>query len=549
MEKCGRQCLRTAKGALVLALLLLAGCGQSAPRHIDPPGQMTFYRGNAAEPETLDPSLAMGNYEDNIMGDLMVGLLTFDAQARPIPGIATSWQTSKDGLTWTFKLRNALWSNGMPVTAQDFVFSWQRILDPKTAGKYAYFLYPLKNAEAISNGKLPLTALGAEALDDHTLKVTLEHPAPYMLQMLCHMTMYPEPRAVVQAKGNRWTRPGNYVSDGPYTLKEWIPNDHITLIKNPRFYDAAHVKVTKVIFYPTSDYNAALQRLRAGELDTQDALPGKKILWLRANMPELMHPVPQLTIEFLVSNQGRKPFNDVRVREALNMTIDREAITSKITRGGEIPAYNLIPPGIAGYSGGQYFAFKSLSHLQRIALAQKLMREAGYGPNHRLKTTYMIRSASNASSDLLGAALQQMWGAIYVDIRFVPVDVAIFYDRVEQHDFDIADAGWSADFSDASNFLDLLRSTNGNNYGQYKNPAYDAMLDAAQQDTNGVTRGQKLASAEAVALRDQAWMPLYFWVSRDLVRPYVKGWVPNPVDFHRTRWVWIDEKARAALLQ
>jgi oligopeptide transport system substrate-binding protein len=529
--------------------MLLAGCGPGAPKHIDPPGQMTLYRGNAAEPETLDPSLAMGNYEDNIMGDLMVGLLTYDARSQPVPGMAESWQTSKDGLTWTFKLRDAQWSDGTPVTAQDFVFAWRRILDPKTAGKYAYFLYVIKNAQAINNGKLPLTALGVQALDDHTLKITLEHPAPYLLQMVAHMTMYPEPRPVVEAKGNAWTRPGNYVSNGPYVLKEWIPNDHITLVKNPKFYDATHVRVTKVVFYPTTDYNAALQRLRAGELDEQDALPSKKILWLRANMPELMHPVPQLTVEFLVTNEGRKPFNDVRVREALNMTIDREAITSKITRGGEIPAYNIVPPGIANYPGGNAFAFKSLSKAQRIALAQKRMREAGYGPDRHLKTTYMIRSASNASSDLLGAALQQMWSTIYVDISFVPMDAAVFYDRVEQHDFDIADAGWIADFSDASNFLDLLRSGNGNNYGQYKNPAYDAMLNAAQMDPDIATRGRKLASAEAIAIRDQAWMPLYFAVSRDLVRPYVKGWVPNEIDFHRTRWVWIDEKARVALLQ
>lgn len=540
--------MRTAKGAWMLALMLLAGCGPGAPKHIDPPGQMTFYRGNAAEPETLDPSLAMGNYEDDIIGDLMVGLMTDDVRAQPIPGMATDWQTSKDGLTWTFKLRNALWSDGAPVTAQDFVFSWRRILDPKTAGKYAYFLYILKNAEAINNGKMPLTALGAEAVDDHTLKITLEHPAPYLLEMLTHMTMYPEPRAVVEAKGKAWTRPGNYVSNGPYVLKEWIPNDHITLVKNPKFYDAAHVKVTKVIFYPTSDYNAALQQLRAGELDVQARLPGQKIVWLRANMPELMHPVPQLTIEFLVANQHRKPFNDIRVRAALNMAIDREAITSKITRGGEVPAYNLVPPGIANYPGGNAFAFKSLSQAQRIALAQKLMREAGYGPGKRLKTTLMLRSTTAGSSTIVAAALQQMWRAIYVDISFVPTETAIFYDKIQEHDYDISEPAWGADFNDASNFLDLWRKDSPNNWGQYDNPTFDAMLDAAQQDTDIKARGKKLAAAEAMMLKDQAIMPLYFWVTGNLVRPYVKGWISNNMDYHRTRWIWIDEKARAALL-
>jgi oligopeptide transport system substrate-binding protein len=540
--------MRSIKSALLALLFVLAGCGPGTGRHVDPPGQMTLYRGNAAEPETLDPSLAQANWEDNIIGDMLVGLMTDDARGHPIPGMATSWTTSPDGLTWVFKLRDALWSDGTPVTADDFIFSWRRILDPKTAGRYAYFLYIIKNAEAVNSGKLPLTALGVDAPDAHTLRVVLSHPAPYFLEMLTHMTLYPEPRHVVQAKGGAWTRPGNYVSNGPYVLKEWRPNDHITLVKNPRFYDAAHVKVTRVIYYPTADYNAALQRLRAGELDTQDRLPAAKILWLRANMPELMHPVPQLVVEFLVANQGRKPFDDVRVRKALNMAIDRDAITSKITRAGEQPAYNIVPPGIANYPGGNSFSFKILPYPQRMAEARKLMRAAGYGPDKRLKTTLMLRSTTTGTNMVVAAALQQMWRAIYVDISFVPTETAIFYDKIQEHDFDIAEPGWGADFNDASTFLDLWRANSPNNWEDYNNPAYDALLDAAQNDTDIVSRGRKLARAEAMLLKDQAVMPLYFWVTGDLVRPYVKDWIANSMDIHRTRWIWIDQKARKALL-
>jgi oligopeptide transport system substrate-binding protein len=369
-----------------------------------------------------------------------------------------------------------------------------------------------------------------------------------MLQMLTHMTLYPEPRRVVLAKGSAWTRPGNYVGDGPYILKEWKPNDHITLVKNPKFYDAAHVRVTKVIYYPTTDYSAALQRLRAGELDTQSGISAEKILWLRAHMPALLHPVPQLTLEFIVANQSRKPFDDVRVRKALNMAIDRDVITAKITRMGEIPAYHIVPPGTANYPGSPVFAFKALSYPQRIAKAQALMRAAGYGPHKHLKTTFMLRSTAGATR-VMGAALQQMWRAIYVDISFVPTETAIFYDRLQEHDYNIAEAGWGADFDDASTFLDLWRAHGPNNWEDYDNPAYDALLDAAQNDTNIQSRGKKLAEAEAMLLHDQAAMPLYFWVSRELVRPYVKGWYPNDLDFHRTRWVWIDQKARTRILK
>src|SRR6202012_5056287 len=203
-----------------------------------------------------------------------------------IPGMATHWKSSPDGLTWTFYLREAPWSDGKPVTADDFVFSWRRLLDPATASIYAYFAYVMQNAVAINKGKMPITALGARALDDRTLELKLEHPAPYMLQMMTHTSMYPEPRHVVEAKGRAWARPGNYVGNGPFLLKEWVPNGHVTLEKNPLFYDAANVALKKVVFYPTDDYGAALQRMRAGELDFQDRLPGAEIDWIRAHMPE-----------------------------------------------------------------------------------------------------------------------------------------------------------------------------------------------------------------------------------------------------------------------
>jgi oligopeptide transport system substrate-binding protein len=525
---------------------LAFGRPKSVPRHISLDSH-TLYWGNAAEPESLDPSLAQGVQEDTIIGDLMVGLMTADAHARPIPGMAQSWTTSEDGLTWTFKLREALWSDGVPVTADDFVFSWRRILDPKTAAPYAYFLDVIKNAKPVNKGKMPLTALGVQALDPRTLEITVEHPVPYLLEMLMHMTMVPEPRHVVEAKGKNWTKPGTYVSNGAYTLTEWVPNDHITSIKNPNFYDATNVTLERVIYYPTDDYGAALQRLRAGQLDVQDRLPGEQIDWIKRHMPEMIDPVPQLIIDFITVNHSRKPFDDIRVRTALNLAVNREAVTQKVTHVGYVPAYNLVPPNIANYPGGNSFAFRSLSYGQRISQAQNLMRQAGFGPDKRVEATYMIRATTAGTYRAVAAALQQMFALVYVDVSITPNDMAIFYDSIQSHDFDIAQPGWSADFNDASNFLDIFRAGGGNNWGQYKNPVYDSMLDAAQQDADIISRGRKLAQAEALLLQDQALMPLFFWVSGNLVRPYVKGWIGNNLDQHRSRWISFDQKSRAAL--
>ena len=532
------------------ALGALAACGDGTQTNKAaapgaPSGQVVLNRGNGAEPASLDPNLVQANWEDAIVGDMMLGLIGQDARGQPIPGAAERWESSADGLTWTFHLRDHQWSDGQPVKADDFVFSWRRILDPKTAASYAYYLYLIKNAEAVNTGKMPPTELGVSVPDDKTLVVTLAHPAPYLLEYLTHVSTFPLPRHVVEAKGDAWARAGNYVSNGAYTLVEWIPNDHVTLEKNPRFYDAANVKVDRVVFYPTMDYTAALRRLRAGELDIQSRLPAREIDYLRANMADMLRLSPQLTTEFLAVNQTKKPFDDKRVREALNLALDREALTQKIRKMDETPAYSFVPPSIANYPGVAGFPFKSMPQADRMKRAQELMRQAGYGPNNRLKATYDIRSsAADALRD--PAAIQAMWREIYVDADIRQNDTAVFYAKVQQRDFEIGGAAWGADFNDASNFLDLLRTGNANNYGSYKSPKFDELLDQANAEVDLVKRGQLLARAEQLALDDYAVIPTLFWVAGGLVRPYVKNWEANPTATHRTRWVEIDEQARAA---
>jgi len=252
----------------------------------------TFNRGNAAEPDTLDPHLASASYENNIIGDMFLGLMTEDAAANAVPGAALSYSASPDGLVYTFKLRDHKWSDGVTVTAQDYVFSLRRILDPKTAGQYASILYPIENAEAVNGGKLPLDRLGARAIDDKTLEITFNVQVPYVDQLFTHYATFAVPQHVVELHGDRWLQPENIVTNGAYVLKEWVPNDHILLVKNPHFYDAQNVEIETVYFYPTQDFSAALKRFRGGELDMQNGVPSQEIAWTRSNLPGALHVSP-----------------------------------------------------------------------------------------------------------------------------------------------------------------------------------------------------------------------------------------------------------------
>ena len=531
--------------ALGVGGYLLSRPGGHVQHPVTPEG--VFHRGNVADPGSLDPNYFQNESEQNILQDLFLGLMTSDPTAKATAGVAQSWTTSEDGLTWTFKLRESLWSDGQPVTAHDFVYSWRRLVDPKTAAPYASFLFGVKNAEDISGGKKPLTALGVAATDPHTFVISLVHPAPYLLEMLTHMALYPLPRHVVDAKGKEWTKAENFVCNGAFTLVEWVPHDHITAKKNPRFYDAGNVKIETIIYYPTDDYAAALKQFRAGELDIQLRLDSQQIDWIRANMPETIDPIPQLTVEYVLVNHKRPPFNDVRVRAAINNVLNREVIANKIRRVGDPPAYNIVPPGTANFPGGNSLDFKSLPYQQRLANAQSLMRQAGFGPDKRLSTTFMIRSTAAGSQRAVAAAIQQMLALIYINISIVPNDFSIFINETQNHNFDMCEMAWGADFNDAETFLTLFQTGNGNNDGSYSNPAFDALLTAEQKETDVDKRGRMLAEAEAFLLKDHAVMPLYFFANPDMARPYVKGWVANIVNYHLSRWVSIDQKARAAV--
>jgi oligopeptide transport system substrate-binding protein len=520
----------------LLSLFVVVAIAAAAPAS----ALTVLNRGNGAEPKSLDPQFIDGIPEFNIVGDLLMGLTTFDAMARPIPGAATKWEVSPDGKTWTFHLRKHDWSDGTPVTAQDFVFAWQRLLDPRTGAYYAYNLWVLKNAHAISSRKLPPSALGVSAPDDATLVVKLEHPAAYLPELLTHETADPLPRRDVLAMGPAWSKPGNFVANGAYVPKEWVPNDHITLVKNPRFYDAAHVRIDVVTYYPTQDTAAGLRRFRAGELDTQTPVPLDQIAWIRANMKSALRSTPFIGMSFIDMNEKRPPFNDVRLREALNLAVNREVITEKVLRFGEKPAYALVPPNVANFPGGAEMDFAAMPYPARIAKARALMAELGYGPNNYFHTTFS--TPFTPDNKRVAAVLQAMLSQIYVNIDVLAADEAVHYRALQEGDYDLASASWFADFNDASNFLDLLRADSGNNDSKYANPKFDATLDAAQQEPDAAKRGALLVAAEKIALKDYPWVPLRWRMTEDLVQPYVKGWIENGRQFNATRWLWIDGK-------
>lgn len=511
--------------AWLALLLLLAASGAHA--------QAVLNRGNGAEPDSLDPAFASTAAETNILGDLMVGLTTLDAAARPIPGIANRWETSRDGLTWTFHLRPARWSDGSLVTAQDFISAWRRLLAPATAARTAQTLWVLKNGQAITAGRRPPTALGAAAPNPATVVLTLERPAPYLPELLTQPCALPLPASALKTG----PRPNSYVSDGPYRLKNWVPGDHVTLVKNPRFYDAAGVKIDTVNYFPTADSEAALRRLRAGELDMQTPIPSAQIAWLKTNMPGTLYIMPSLALAYVAINLRDPALADIRVRRALNLVYDREAVAEKVMKLGERPAYAFVPPNMADYAGGPQLDFKSMPMTARLAAARRLMQDAGYGPFNRLTLTYA--TTGNPDSKRLAAVFQAMARQIYVDLRISVTDYPLELRALRLGQYQLGYATWFADFDDASNFLDLLKSGSPGNYAGYKNPKFDAALVEAEREPDAGKRAGLMKAAERIAQKDLPWLPIRFLSQSEAVGPRVGGYVPNARLYNRSRWLWI----------
>ncbi|MFO1353109.1 MAG: peptide ABC transporter substrate-binding protein [Gammaproteobacteria bacterium] len=502
--------------------------------------EMTLRIANEGEPETLDPQLVSGVWESRICGDLFLGLTTEAADAKTIPGAAASWNASADGLTYTFKLRDHNWSDGQPVTADDFVFAFRRILDPATAAEYASLLFIIKNAEELNKGQAKPEDLGVKALDSKTLDITLKAPAPYFIDMLTHHSTFPIPKHIVEKYGKDWIKKGNIVGNGPYVLNEWLPNTHIILDKNPKFYDAANVKIDRVIYDPNEDRGATQKAFRASELDVTKDFASDQIDWLKKNLPEETHIAPFLGIYYYAINTKKPPFGDPRVRVALSMAIDREAITDKVLKTGELPAYSFVPPGVGNYQGGPaLIAWKAMPYAERIAKAKQLLTEAGFGPDKPLKFTLSYNTSENHKR--IAVAVAAMWKQLGVQVELFNSEAKVHYENLQQHNFEIGRAAWIADYSDPQNFLYLLETRTGaQNYAQYSNADYDKLMQEAEVTQDLPKRASILAKAEAIAMAEQPVIPIYYYVSKNLVSKKVKGWIDNTKDIQRTRWLSVE---------
>jgi oligopeptide transport system substrate-binding protein len=524
--------------AALLAVLALAACEGAPQRAACPAGKVCLEYGNNSEPQTLDPGKANLVDEASIIGDLMMGLTTDAADARPVPGAAESWTVSADGLVWTFRLRDARWSDGHPVTADDFVYGLRRTLAPQTASIYAYLLYVIRGGQAVNEGKAPPETLGVEAVDARTVRLTLQHPAPYLPELLKHQSFFPVPKHVVERYGDAWVQPGRYVSNGPFRLVSWRLGDRITVEKNPYFWDAKAVCLDRVNYYPTPDVVTAERRIARGELDVNTRFQSNRYERLQKTMPGVPRTDVSLATAYLAFNtRDVAAFRDVRVRRALSMTIDREFITSKLLRAGQQPAYSFVPSITAGYvKQGPKVRWASMPFAARQAEAKRLLAQAGFTPERPLKLT--ITTPNNTDTLLLMEAIQADWRALGVQVAIAQNESGVAFAAYRNRDFEVGSMSWYGDFNDPVTFLALFKSDTGaQNYGDYRNAAYDALLAAADQAADVGKRAQILARAEQTILDDEAVAPIFFVVNRNLVSRRVTGWVDNAPNFHRSRWL------------
>lgn len=504
------------------------------------PSPVVIHRGNLAEPDTLDPQKWFTTYESEILRDLFMGLLQLDSDAKEIPGAAQSWDISPDGLTLTFHLRpDGKWSDGAPVTADDFVTGFHRCMDPKTASPYANFGYVIRNAKPVAEGKLPVDQLGVRAVDPLTFEITLERPSQTFLWLLA---AYPNftavPTHIFKEKGDGWVAPGAMVSNGPYALSAWIPNDYVLLTKNPQFFDAAAVQIDKVFYEPTDDDGAAVKQFRAGELDLNLRFPPGLYQMLKRERPEQTLTTPASWIGYTVFNHSDPRFADKRVRRALSIALDRETIAAKVLNNGELPAWSFVPPMTRDFRSSGAGDFSAMPMADRQAEARRLLAEAGYGPDKPLGFTFQHRIGE--ANKRVALAMRDMWNAVGVKVSLQPTEVKVHYARLREKAFEVADGGWSAP-PDAEFFVYLLRSDSVEvNFGGWHNAEYDRLVDLGNAERDLAKRGEYYRAAEKIALDDAAMIPVYIPVERALVQTWVKGFKQTAINVHPTRWLRIE---------
>ncbi|EEF7939160.1 oligopeptide ABC transporter substrate-binding protein OppA [Salmonella enterica subsp. diarizonae] len=526
------------KKSLIAAGILTALIAASAATAADVPvgvqlaDKQTLVRNNGSEVQSLDPHKIEGVPESNVNRDLFEGLLISDVEGHPSPGVAEKWE-NKDFKIWTFHLRkNAKWSDGTPVTAHDFVYSWQRLADPNTASPYASYLQygHIANIDDIIAGKKPATDLGVKALDDHTFEVTLSEPVPYFYKLLVHPSVSPVPKSAVEKFGDKWTQPANIVTNGAYKLKNWVVNERIVLERNPQYWDNDKTVINQVTYLPISSEVTDVNRYRSGEIDmTYNNMPIELFQKLKKEIPNEVRVDPYLCTYYYEINNQKAPFNDVRVRTALKLALDRDIIVNKVKNQGDLPAYSYTPPYTDGAKLVEPEWFK-WSQEKRNEEAKKLLAEAGFTADKPL--TFDLLYNTSDLHKKLAIAVASIWKKnLGANVKLENQEWKTFLDTRHQGTFDVARAGWCADYNEPTSFLNTMLSDSSNNTAHYKSPAFDKLIADTLKVTNDAQRSELYAKAEQQLDKDSAIVPVYYYVNARLVKPWVGGYTgKDPLD-------------------
>lgn len=525
--------------ACALALTLLAACAKRETAVEEGIRTGTLLVGNQNEPATLDPNLIDAATDMNIAVALFEGLTVLDeATSHPLPGAAERWEISPDGLVYTFHLRPAgRWSNGEPVTAADFAYSFQRILTPALGSTYGYMLWPIRNAEAFNSGKLTdFSQVGVEVVEPLTLRLTLAHPTPYLLSLAAHNTWMPVPRATVEKFGrsddraSQWTRPGNLVGNGPFQLVEWQANARVVVARNPHYWDNAHNHLERVIFFPIEKADTEELNFRAGQLHLTFSVPPSKIPVYQQKNPELLRLDPLLNLGYVNFNVTKPPFTNPKVRRALALAIDRSAISRSVFNGARLPAPAVTPPGCGDYAApaGQPLDYTA---------ARALLAEAGF-PEGRGLPPLAMQVLNDDKTPKVAETIQAMWQReLGVHITIEPYEQKTWLQNQQTLSHTLGMMAWTADFADPITFLGIFTAGNGNNWTGWGSPAYDRLLNQAEHTADAPARYALLRQAETLLLNEAPVAPVNYGARTYLIHPAVKNWAPSPLGIHRYQLV------------
>ena len=521
-----------AAGILTALIAGNAAMAADVPAGVQLAEKQTLVRNNGAEVQSLDPHKIEGVPESNVNRDLFEGLLVTDVEGHPAPGVAEKWE-NKDFKVWTFHLRkDAKWSDGTPVTAEDFVYSWQRLANPNTASPYASYLQygHIANIDDIIAGKKPVTDLGVKAIDANTFEVTLSEPVPYFYKLLVHPSVSPVPKSAVEKFGEKWTQPANIVTNGAYKLKDWVVNERMVLERNPQYWDNAKTVINQVTYLPISSEVTDVNRYRSGEIDmTYNNMPIELFQKLKKEIPKEVHVDPYLCTYYYEINNQKAPFTDVRVRTALKLALDRDIIVNKVKNQGDLPAYSYTPPYTDGMKLVEPEWFK-WSQEKRNEEAKKLLAEAGYTADKPL--TFSLLYNTSDLHKKLAIAVASIWKKnLGVNVKLENQEWKTFLDTRHQGTFDVARAGWCADYNEPTSFLNTMLSDSSNNTAHYKSPAFDKLIGETLKVADDAQRADLYAKSEQQLDKDSAIVPVYYYVNARLVKPWVGGYTgKDPLD-------------------